>query len=157
MSETLMKSPQIDMQNTTTVVDVLAVVLNDTYRLMIKSQTYHWNVTGPLFYSIHNITEEQCTDMFAAADVLAERIRALGMPASVSRAHLTADGGDASETQATDEMVKDLLADHESLATQLRALVELAEMEGDPPTADLATERAAFHEKTAWMLRATAA
>lgn len=53
-----MKSPQIDKQNTTTVVEALSVVLNDTYRLMIKSQTYHWNVIGPLFYSIHNMTEE---------------------------------------------------------------------------------------------------
>lgn len=161
MSDTLMKNPQTkvaqsDKRNTTTAVEVLADVLNDTYRLVVKSHTCHWNVTGPLFYSIHSMTEEQYTDMFAAADVLAERIRALGKMASVSLVH-NPDPGDKGGTLTTDAMVKDLLADHESLAQRMRALVEIAESERDPVTADLATERAAFHEKAAWMLRATAA
>ncbi|WP_434784458.1 Dps family protein [Sinisalibacter aestuarii] len=136
---------------------VLGEVLNDTYRLIVKSHTYHWNVTGPLFYSIHKMTEEQYTDMFAAVDKLAERIRALGKPASVNFAPLTAEEGGAGDAQIADEMVKDLIADHESLAQRLRALVKLAEVEDDPATADLATERAAFHEEVVWMLRATAA
>lgn len=160
MSDTLMKSPltksaQTETRNTTSALEALGDVLNNTYRLIIKSQTCHWNVTGPLFYSIHNMTEEQYTDMFAAADVLAERIRALGKPASVNLASTTGNAKNLGETLTANEMVKDLLVDHESLAKELRALVELAEMEGDPATADLATERVAFHEKAAWMLRAT--
>lgn len=162
MSDTLMKSPQTkgaqtDNRNINSAVEALADVLNDTYRLIIKSHTYHWNVTGPLFYSIHKMTEDQYTDMFAAADMLAERIRALGKAASVNLASMADNGSDVGETRTADQMVKDLLADHESLAQRMRALVTLAEVEEDPATADLATERAAFHEKAAWMLRATAA
>ena len=144
--------------NSRSVVAELGEVLNDTYRLIVKSHTYHWNVTGPLFYSIHKMTEEQYTDMFVAVDKLAERIRALGKPASVNFAPLAAEQGGVGDPQIADEMVKDLIADHESLARRLRALVKFAaQVEDDPATADLATERAAFHEEAVWMLRATAA
>ena len=142
------------IRNSTPVVEALADVLNDTYQLIVKSQTCHWNVTGPMFFSLHNLTEEQYTDMFAAVDVIAERIRALGKPASVNVADL---GKDPGETLSAVQMVEDLLSDHESLVRRLHALVEIAEAEKDPATADLATERAAFHEKAAWMLRSTAA
>lgn len=141
------------------VTDALTEVLTHTYRLVLKSHTYHWNVTGPTFLSVHEMTEAQYTDMFAAADVLAERIRALGKPALVSPAGL-ATGPDGKELDAdltAEEMVKDLMSDHEDLARRMRALVETAEAADDPVTADLATERTAFHEKAAWMLRATAA
>ncbi|WP_324754188.1 DNA starvation/stationary phase protection protein [Roseovarius sp. Pro17] len=141
-------------RNLTPVAEALADILNDTYRLVVKSHTYHWNVTGPLFFAIHNLTEEQYTDMFAAVDVIAERIRALGKPASVSIADLSKS---SSGSLAAVEMVKDLLSDHESLVRRFHALVEIAESEKDPVTADLATERSAFHEKAAWMLRSIAA
>ncbi|WP_281857148.1 Dps family protein [Litoreibacter halocynthiae] len=142
------------MRNATPVAEALAEVLNDTYALIIKSHTYHWNVTGPLFLAVHNMTEEQYTDMFAAADVIAERIRALNMMASVNVSDTNKSAG---ETLTAVQMVKDLLSDHEKLAGRMHALVEIAESENDPATADLATERAAFHEKTAWMLRSLAA
>ncbi|HEY9038082.1 MAG TPA: DNA starvation/stationary phase protection protein [Roseovarius sp.] len=153
------KGATSDISNIASVTDALTEVLTGTYRLVLKSHIYHWNVTGPMFVPIHDMTEEHYTDMFTAADVLAERIRALGKPALVTPAGLTArqDGQEADANLTADQMVKDLLSDHEDLAGRMRALVETAESAGDPVTADLATERAAFHEKSAWMLRAMAA
>lgn len=147
-----------NISNTPSVAEALAGVLTDTYRLVLKSHGIHWNVTGPLFFSIHEMTEAQYTDMFAAADVLAERIRALGKPAVVNFTALAmgTDGQHQNINMSAEDMVRDLLADHESLAGRMRELVKRAEDAGDPVTADLATERAAFHEKAAWMLRATA-
>jgi starvation-inducible DNA-binding protein len=143
------------ISNIASVTDALTEVLADTYRLVLKSHIYHWNVTGPLFVPLHDMTEEHYTDMFTAADVLAERIRALGKPATISPARLGQKGADAS--LAADAMIRDLLSDHENLAARLRALVGTAEAADDPVTADLATARADFHEKAAWMLRAMAA
>lgn len=146
------------VKNEVSVGNALASILGDTYRLMIKTHVYHWNVVGPEFYSIHNLTEEQYQNLFAASDVLAERIRALGQmaPSDVSG---VIDGSVIGETIAkaqSFDMVKDLAGDHERMAHRLRALVSLAEKQNDPVTADLATARSAFHEKAAWMLRATA-
>lgn len=149
MTESLYPAPQ----SLNPVADALAGVLNDTYRLVVKSHTYHWNVTGPLFVALHDLTEEHYTNMFTAADVIAERIRAMGMPASVNLADLSKDSG---ATLSATEMIKDLLADHENLTHRLHALIEIAESKKDAVTADLATERTAFHEKAAWMLRAMA-
>lgn len=148
-----------NISNVASVADALTEVLTDTYRLVLKSHIYHWNVTGPLFVSLHDMTEEHYTDMFTAADVLAERIRALGKPALISPTNLAAgsDGQDADASLSADGMIKDLLADHENLAARMRALVGTAEAADDPVTADLATTRADFHEKAAWMLRALAA
>lgn len=163
MTTTLKRNPKAEdagaeTANTVSLAEALTGVLTGTYRLVLKSHVYHWNVTGPMFLAIHEMTEEHYTDMFAAADVLAERIRALGKPALVTPADLTAGpGGQQMDAGiSANDMVKDLLADHEDLAQRFRALVEIAETAGDPVTADMATERAAFHEKTAWMLRATA-
>mgnify|MGYP000710594413 FL=1 len=138
----------------TKVAESLAEVLNDTYALVIKSHTYHWNVTGPLFNAVHTLTEEQYTDMFAAADVIAERIRALGKLASVNV--IDTDKSASGDLDGV-AMLKDLVADHEKLAARMSALVKLAEDENDAVSADLATERAGFHEKAAWMLRSLAA
>lgn len=138
----------------TKVAESLAEVLNDTYALVIKSHTYHWNVTGPLFNAVHTLTEEQYTDMFAAADVIAERIRALGKLASVNV--IDTDKSASGDLDGV-AMLKDLVADHEKLAARMSALIKLAEDENDTVSADLATERAGFHEKAAWMLRSLAA
>tara|TARA_R100000750_G_scaffold51309_2_gene36301 strand:- start:3622 stop:4047 length:426 start_codon:yes stop_codon:yes gene_type:complete len=140
------------------VAEALAEVQTDTYRLVLKSRTYHWNVTGPLSYSLHEMTEALYTDMFAAGDVLAESIRALGKPALVNLGGLIAGPSerDPDGSLTADDMGRDLRAGHDTLAQRMRALVLTAEAAGDPVTADLATERAAFREKTACMLRATA-
>lgn len=137
----------------------LASVLADTYRLMIKTHVYHWNVEGPNFFAIHNLTEGQYQDMFAATDELAERLRALGLLAPLSIKDVT-DGDVIEETVSKMDamtMVGDLAEGHERLAHRLHALIRLAEAENDPVTADMATARSAVHEKAAWMLRATAA
>ncbi|MFZ1469568.1 MAG: DNA starvation/stationary phase protection protein [Paracoccaceae bacterium] len=148
------KDTTSNISNIASVTDALTEVLAGTYRLVLKSHIYHWNVTGPLFVSLHDMTEAHYSDMFTAADVLAERIRALGKPALVS---LATDGQEADASLAADGMIKDLLSDHENLAARMRALVGTAEAADDPVTADLATARADFHEKAAWMLRALAA
>ena len=144
------------VQNTEAVATGLADVLSDTYCLVFKTHAYHWNVEGPLFFSVHKLTEEQYNDMFEAADVLAERIRALGELAPhalkdvISRSRIE----DASSALSTAEMVEDLAADHARIAHRLHALAELAGENRDIVTEDLATARSSFHEQAAWMLRA---
>ncbi len=147
------------VRDTKAVAEGLADVLADTYRLMFKTHSYHWNVTGPLFYPIHKMTEEQYSNLFEASDTIAERIRALGHLAPLQFASLEKRSvvKDVGETPSAREMIEDLAEDHERTAHRLHALVELAGEHGDPVTDDLATARSAFHEEAAWMLRATAA
>ncbi|SMY10286.1 Dps family protein [Flavimaricola marinus] len=134
----------------------LADVLADTYCLLFKTHSYHWNVEGPLFYAIHNLTEEQYEDMFKAADELAERIRALGQFAPMSMSEIVKRSviEDTPTTPSAGDMCRYLAADHERLAHRLHALIDVAGELKDPVTGDLATQRSAFHEKAAWMLRA---
>lgn len=136
----------------------LSDVLADTYRLIFKTHAYHWNVEGPLFYSVHNLTEEQYEEMFEAADVLAERIRALGRlaPAQLKAIMEMSVIEDKDDLPSAGDMCEDLAADHERVAHRYHALVELSDDRNDPVTDDLATARSAFHEKAAWMLRALA-
>nr|WP_319250020.1 DNA starvation/stationary phase protection protein [uncultured Celeribacter sp.] len=137
--------------------EALADVLADTYRLLIKTHIYHWNVEGPLFYSLHTLTEEQYNNLFEASDELAERIRALGHLTPMNIADVL--GGDLSDKDgkapSAEQMVADLAEAHERLAHRLHALIRIADTLEDPVTSDLATARSAFHEKAAWMLRAT--
>lgn len=164
MSNTLNIVPTSDEVNTGVtdtqgIADGIADVLADTYRLIFKTHAYHWNVTGPLFYSIHKLTEEQYENMFAAADELAERIRALGCLAPMKMADIMERSAieDLDKMPSVGEMVEDLASDHERIAHRLHALINLVEGRRDPVTEDLATERSAFHEQAAWMLRAIAA
>jgi len=136
----------------------LTGVLADTYRMIFKTHAYHWNVEGPMFFSVHNLTEVQYEDMFAAADTIAERIRALGQLAPMQMSEIM-DASvikDLPKVASAQAMVEDLVSDHEKVAKRLHDVVELAEKHKDPVTADLLTGRSAFHEKAAWMLRATA-
>jgi len=146
------------VRDTAPVAKALADVLADTYRLTFKSHAYHWNVEGPLFYSIHNLTEEQYENMFAAADELAERIRSLGEMAPHALSAITTMSviEDKDALPSAGEMCEDLAADHARIAKRMHALIELAGEHKDPVTEDLATERSAFHEQAAWMLRAIA-
>lgn len=142
-----------------TVASGLADVLADTYMLTYKTHAYHWNVEGPLFYSIHNLTEGQYEDMFAAADALAERIRAVGQMAPMSMADIRDRSvvDDSPKKISAGDMCKALAADHERIAHRLHALIKMAGDNNDPVTEDLATERSAFHEQAAWMLKALVA
>lgn len=137
----------------------LAEALADTYCLMFKSHAYHWNVEGPLFYSIHNLTETQYEDMFAAADVIAERIRALGKLAPMEMSDILEMTivDQTKKNPTAGEMCDALAKDHEAIAKRLHGLIELAGEHKDPVTEDLATERSAFHEQAAWMLKAITA
>jgi starvation-inducible DNA-binding protein len=133
-------------------------MLADTYRLLFKSHAVHWNVEGPMFFSVHNLTEEQYNDLFAAADVIAERIRALGRLAPSTLSSIVANSvvKDQEKSGSAGVMCEDLAADHERVAHRLHALIKIAGEQNDPVTEDLATARAAVHEKAAWMLRAIA-
>lgn len=147
------------VRNTDKIADGLGDILADTYRLIFKTHAYHWNVEGPLFFSIHNLTEGQYEEMFSAADVIAERIRAVGKLAPHSLSAMLEDSviKDKKECPAAGDMCKDLAADHERVAHRLHALIKLAGDNNDAVTEDLATARSAFHEKAAWMLKAVAA
>ncbi|MEL7211346.1 MAG: DNA starvation/stationary phase protection protein [Pseudomonadota bacterium] len=142
-----------------TIADGIADILADTYMLIYKTHAYHWNVEGPLFYSVHNLTEGQYEDMFAAADELAERIRAVGQmaPMTMSEIRERSSIDDSKSAPSAGEMCQSLADDHERIAHRLHALVKLADEKNDPVTEDLATERSAFHEQAAWMLKALVA
>lgn len=146
------------VRNTETLAAALGNVLADTYRLVFKTHAYHWNIEGPLFFSVHNLTEEHYQDLFAAADDLAERIRALGhlAPSRLEEIVSLSRVKDLDGRPSAADMLEDLAADHERLAHRLHALIELAGQHKDPVTEDLATGRSAFHEKAAWMLRSLA-
>ncbi|MBI1365218.1 MAG: DNA starvation/stationary phase protection protein [Alphaproteobacteria bacterium] len=142
------------------VADALNGVLADTYVLYQKTHSYHWNVTGPQFHSLHLMFEEQYREMWTALDAIAERVRALGVYAPASGkafAQMASIESAESEPPAAEAMVRNLLAGHEALIRRAREALETAEQANDVASADLLTQRIQSHEKTAWMLRATAA
>ncbi|MGG7519283.1 Dps family protein [Allorhizobium undicola] len=137
----------------------LSAILAATYALTIKTQVYHWNVVGPLFKPIHELTEEHYNTLFEAVDIIAERIRALGHLAPVNLQNSSAFAPKRGETEhrAAVDMVEDLIADHETAVRQMRDTAEKADDAGDVVTADMLTDRLTFHEKALWMLRAIVA
>jgi len=141
------------------VAKALCDTVGDTHRLIFKTHAYHWNVEGPLFYSIHKLTEGQYEDMFEAIDVMAERVRALGhlTPMSMQKLMENSVVEDLDKVPSAREMIEDLASDHERVAHRMTAAIEISEDSRDPVTADLLTARSAFHEQAAWMLRALAA
>ena len=147
------------VRNSAAVAEALSDVLGDTYALTLKTHICHWNVEGPLFYALHNLTEEQYEDMFKAADELAERIRALGLLTPMKMKTILNDTvvDELGDRPSAGDMCKALAEDHTRLAHRLRAVIEIAESNKDAVTADMATARAAFHEKAAWMLNALSA
>ncbi|MGB5239689.1 MAG: Dps family protein [Prochlorococcaceae cyanobacterium] len=129
--------------------------LADSYVLYGKTHGFHWNVTGPMFNTLHLMFMEQYTELWTALDVIAERIRALGFPAPYGGARF-AELASIPETGGQPpalEMVRELVMGHEAVARTARSLFPLAVEAGDEPTADLLTQRLQIHEKTAWMLR----
>ena len=137
----------------------LSRLLADSYTLYLKTHNYHWNVTGPLFNTLHQMFEEQYTELAAAVDEIAERIRALGEPAPGSYsayARLTAIEEEDSVPDA-EQMIRQLLKGQETVARTARSVIGAAEAANDEPTADLLTQRMQVHEKNAWMLRSMVA
>ena len=136
--------------------DGLAVFLADNYVLYLKTQNFHWNVTGPLFQSLHEMFEQQYTDLATAVDEIAERIRAVGhfAPGSFTQFMEISNIKDQVEKPASaEDMVAILVKDHEQLVAGARKILEIADAEHDDVTVDFVTERMNIHEKTAWMLR----
>lgn len=133
----------------------LSKLLASNYILFIKTQNFHWNVTGPHFQSLHEMFENQYNDLFAANDEIAERIRALGFPAPGTTAEFAKLSflKEAKGTPKAEAMVRELLADHETMISALRETIEKAAEVEDEGTNDILSPRLSAHEKTAWMLR----
>ena len=134
----------------------LARLLADTYTLYLTTHNFHWNVTGPMFNTLHTMFMAQYTELWTAVDPVAERIRSLGHPAPGSYAQFGALASipDAPSTPPKAlAMVKILVEGHEAVARTARSIFPLADKAGDEPTADLLTQRLTVHEQTAWMLR----
>jgi len=149
----------IDIDQRREIADTLAYVLADEYRLFINTQGLHWNVEGPLFYSLHKLTESQYRELFESIDRIAERIRALGLPAPQSLREVTERSilSDLPEDADLKGRIERLIGDYERAVRRSSLVVQLAESNGDIKTADLLTERVGVYEENAWMLRATIA
>jgi starvation-inducible DNA-binding protein len=145
----------LDQQQREVISQGLSRVLADSYTLYIKTHGFHWNVTGPMFNTLHLMFEQEYTELATAVDEIAERIRALGFPAPGSGkqfAGLSSIEEEASVPPAED-MIRQLVKGHETVARTAREVFRLASEAGDEPSADLMTQRMQLHEKTAWMLR----
>jgi starvation-inducible DNA-binding protein len=133
----------------------LSHVLADTYTLYLKTHNFHWNVTGPMFQTLHLMFETQYNELWLALDLIAERIRALGVPVAATHKSfekLSSISMEEGVPKATD-MIRSLVKGHEAVAKIARGAFDIADKANDQPTADMLTERMNVHEKTAWMLR----
>ncbi len=154
------KSTAIDIGISQTHREAIAKGLNgllaDTFTLYLTTHNFHWNVTGPMFNTLHTMFMAQYTELWNAVDPIAERVRALGYPAIGSFAAFsqttTLPDAPAKPPKAT-EMIRTLVAGHEAVARTARALFPLVDKASDEPSADLLTQRLDVHEKAAWMLR----
>jgi len=137
------------------IADGLSRVLADTFALYLKTHSFHWNVTGPMFNTLHVMFMEQYTELWTALDEIAERVRALGFPAPGSFTQFTslATIGEETGVPRANDMIRQLVEGHEAVARTARQVFPVAEEANDQPTADLLTQRLQIHEKTAWMLR----
>jgi starvation-inducible DNA-binding protein len=145
----------ITEQDRRNIVEGLSRLLADTYTLYLKTHNFHWNVTGPMFQTLHLMFEEQYTELAAAVDLIAERIRALGSPApgTYSAFAKLSSIKEPDGVPPAQEMIKQLVQDQEALVRTARSMFETVGQANDEPTADLLTQRMQVHEKTAWMLR----
>jgi len=133
----------------------LSRLLADSYTLYLQTHNFHWNVTGPMFQTLHVMFETQYTELALAVDVIAERIRSLGYPAPGSYAEFVklTSIKDAPGVPKAEKMIRLLVEGQETVVRTARSLFPLVEKAGDEATADLLTQRIQLHEKTAWMLR----
>lgn len=133
----------------------LSRLLADSYTLYLKTHYFHWNVTGPMFNTLHLMFETQYTELALAVDLIAERIRSLGhfAPGSYADYAKLSSIKDAEGVPKAEEMIKQLVAGQEAVVRTARSLFAVVEKAGDEATADLLTQRIQLHEKTGWMLR----
>jgi len=133
----------------------LAGLLADTYTVYLKTHGFHWNVTGPMFTTLHTMFETQYTELALAVDEIAERIRAIGEPAPASYSEFAEMTSikEARGVRSAEQMLRELTADQETISAAARRVVAAAEKAGDAASADLGVRRINTHEKNAWMLR----
>jgi starvation-inducible DNA-binding protein len=133
----------------------LSHLLADSYTLYLKTHNFHWNVTGPMFQTLHTLFETQYTELALAVDRIAERIRALGFPAPGSYAQFAELSSIREETGVPDAeaMIRQLVEGQEAVVRTARRIFPTVDKARDEPTADLLTQRMQVHEKNAWMLR----
>jgi starvation-inducible DNA-binding protein len=145
----------ISEQDRAAIAGGLSKVLADTYTLYLKTHNYHWNVTGPMFNTLHLMFEQQYNELVLAVDLIAERIRALGHPAPGSyRAYAgLTEIPEEDDSPSAEEMIRRLVAGQETVVRTARTIFPRVEEANDQPTADLLTQRMQVHEKNAWMLR----
>ena len=145
----------ISEPNREAIAEGLSRLLADSYTLYLKTHNYHWNVTGPMFATLHTLFETQYTELATAVDEIAERIRALGKPAPGSYAAFVklTSIEEESGTPSAEEMIRQLTIGQETVARTARELIPVVDEANDEPTADLLTQRMQVHEKNAWMLR----
>lgn len=137
------------------IVDGLSRVLADSYTLYLKTHNFHWNVTGPMFQTLHIMFQTQYTEQWNAVDLIAERIRALGYPApgSYKRFSELSSIPEEDGVPKAKDMIRQLVSAQEAVARTARAVFLVVDKANDQPTADLLTQRMEVHEKNAWMLR----
>lgn len=146
-------------QDRAAIAEGLSRLLADSYTLYLKTHNFHWNVTGPMFNSLHLMFESQYTELALAVDEIAERIRALGFPApgSYSAYAELSSIQEAKGAPNAADMIEQLVKGQEAVLRTARTVFPIADQVGDEPTADLLTQRMQVHEKTAWMLRSLSA
>jgi len=145
----------IAQENRGAIAEALARLLADSYTLYLKTHNFHWNVTGPMFNTLHLMFEQQYSELAQAVDLIAERIRALGYPAPGSYAQFSRLTSLVEETglPAAEEMLRQLVQGQEAVVRTARQAFPVAEHACDQGTLDLLTQRMQVHEKNAWMLR----
>lgn len=133
----------------------LSKVLADTYVLYLKTHNYHWNVEGPRFRSFHEIFEEQYRDLWESIDEIAERIRALGhyAPGTYAKLKALATVKDNEKIPGAEDMLRELIADNETVVKTIRSALPTTEDAGDEVSAGLLVDRLTVHEKQLWMMR----
>ena len=159
MSKTATQHADASTAGPSEVALALGKLLADTHALYLKTHGFHWNVRGPQFPALHQLFEQQYKELWGSLDALAERIRALGALAPqghTSMANLTGVK-DGDPQWSAQEMLRDLLKDHEQTCGAIKAAIQTAEGASDAATVDLLNDRLSAHEKHAWMLRATLA
>ncbi|MBW4693604.1 MAG: DNA starvation/stationary phase protection protein [Lyngbya sp. HA4199-MV5] len=145
----------IDEKSRGAIAEGLSHLLADTYSLYLKTHNFHWNVTGPMFQTLHLMFEGQYTELAAAVDLIAERIRALGFPApgTYSEFARLSSIPETTGVPKAEDMIRELVEGQEAVVRTARSIFPTLEQVNDEPTADLLTQRMQVHEKTAWMLR----
>jgi starvation-inducible DNA-binding protein len=133
----------------------LSHLLADSYTLYLKTHNFHWNVTGPMFQTLHLLFMDQYTELWNALDIIAERIRSLGFPAPGTYKEFVKLSSikESEGVPSAVDMIKQLVEGQESVARTARKVFAVADKADDQPTADVLTQRLQVHEKNAWMLR----